>query len=146
MWWCVTHQILSDFSKRSFKSSLPVVAWEAVWLSLGLMLLHWMSFWSPVFILCGSVPLSVFLWTCHLQPSRPTLPPSHSSPNSDLMPASCWSLTHIFIFCYFYSYFLATSRAFSLFLCSWKPPPFKVSAMWQIPLTQTVSSAPTGMG
>lgn len=78
-------------------------------------------FGSPVFIPCESVPLSVFLWTCHLQPSRPTLPPSHSSPNSELMPTSCWPLTHIFIF----FLFLATSRAFSLFLCSWKPHLFK---------------------
>lgn len=45
-----------------------------------------------------TVPLCVFLWTCHLQPSRPTLPPSHSSPNSDLMLTSCWPLTRIFIF------------------------------------------------
>lgn len=88
--------LLLDFCKGTFKFSLPVVAWGVVWVSLGLRWCTECPFGSPVFIPCESVPLSVFLWTCHLQPSRPTLPPSHSSPNSDLMPTSCWPLTHIF--------------------------------------------------
>lgn len=59
-----------------------------------------------------TVPLCVFFWTCHLQPSRPTLPPSHSSPNSDLMLTSCWPLTRILIFLRLVVLF---------FVCSWKP-------------------------
>lgn len=55
-----------------------------------------MSFWEPCFHSLWICP-SVFLWTCHLQPSRPSLPPFHSSPNTDLMLTSCWPLTHIFI-------------------------------------------------
>lgn len=102
-------------------------------------------FGSPVFIPCESVPLSVFLWTCHLQPSRPTLPPSHSSPNSELMPTSCWPLTHIFIFLFL---FFANSRAFSfIFLCSWKPHLFKCPLCDQLPLTHRLCTQhPLGGG
>lgn len=61
-------------------------------------------------------------------------------PHVDLWPTS---LPFFLIF--------ATSRAYSFFFffffCSWKPYLFfLVSALWHTPLTQTVYSAPTGMG
>lgn len=78
-------------------------------------------FLGAVFSFPVNLVLSVFLWTCHLQPSRPTLPPPHFSPNSDLMPTSCWPLTHILSF-FFLSFFATGAFTFPLFYLSKAPP------------------------
>lgn len=88
-------------------------------------------FSSPV-----NLVLSVFLWTCHLQPSRPTLPPPHFSPNSDLMPTSCWPLTHILSF--FFSSFASGAFIFISFLPLESPTFVSLPSVKNIPHTETV--------
>lgn len=95
----------------------------------------------PTCSLWLSVPsLFVFLRTCHLQPSRPTLPPSHSSsPTSELMPSDLMltSGPHL----YFDDQFFYNS----LFLCSWKFHLFN-RLLCDQSSSHTVCSAPPGGG
>ena len=65
----------------------------------------------------------------------------HSSPNSDLMPTSCWPLTHIFIFWFFFLRLVV--HFFFLFLCSWKPHLLKCD---QNPSHRLCSQHPLGGG